>query len=163
MSATARATALELVPVTQREARAFVAEHHRHNAPDRGDVIRVGLAVDGQLVAVGVAGRPKAAGLQDGRTLEVTRVCTLGHENACSRLYGALARAAAALGWRRLVTYTRADEPGSSLRASGWVRDADLDAARSWALESGRDRYVTNLLGEEVVEPFPRVRWVREL
>lgn len=153
---------LELVPVTQREARRFVALLHRHNRPDRGDVFRVGVAVDGVLVGVGVAGRPKAAGLQDGRTLEITRVCTDGHENACSRLYGALCRAAKPLGWLRVVTYTLASEPGSSLRAAGFVRDADL-AARSWVEQSGRPRYVENLLGETVDVDEAKVRWVREL
>lgn len=152
---------LELVPLTQREARAFVAEHHRHNGADRGDVFRAGLAADGELVAVAVAGRPKAAGLQDGRTLEITRVCTLGHENACSRLYGALCRAAKALGWRRVVTYTLESEPGSLL-ASGFARDADV-AARSWADESGRDRYAENLLGERPTPDGPKTRWVRHL
>lgn len=153
---------LELVPVTQREARAFVATYHRHNGADRGDVFRVGLALDGNLVAVAVAGRPKAAGLQDGRTLEITRVCTLGHENACSRLYGALCRAAKALGWQRVVTYTLATEPGSSLRAAGFARDADLDE-RDWSSESGRDRYHENLLGERTTPAGPKVRWTRTL
>lgn len=152
--------ALELVPLTQRQARAFVAEHHRHNGPDRGDVIRVGLALDGELVAVAVAGRPKGAGLQDGRTLEITRVCTLGHENACSRLYGALRRAAAALGWTRVITYTLATEPGTSLRAAGFRRDAELEE-RDWATESGRDyHYAENLLGERPTPPGDKVRWV---
>lgn len=153
---------MNLVPVTQRQARAFVAEHHRHNAPDRGDVFRVGLEHEGELVAVASAGRPKAAGLQDGLTLEVTRVCTLGHENACSMLYGALCRAAKALGWQRVVTYTLLTETGASLRASGFVVDAELPA-RSWAEESGRDRYETNLLGERVTPAGPKVRWLREL
>lgn len=153
---------LEIVPVTQREARRFVAEHHRHNGPDRGDVIRAGLARDGELVAVATAGRPKAAGLQDGRTLEVTRVCTLGDENACSRLYGALCRAAKALGWRRVVTYTLASEPGSSLRAAGFVREAEIPE-RSWADESGRARYAENLLGERATPEGPKVRWRRDL
>lgn len=109
---------MNLVPVSQREARAFVRAHHRHSRPDR-DIFRVGLEVDGELVAVAVAGRLKAEGLQDGKTIEITRVCTLGHTNACSRLYGALCRAGAALGYRRAYTYTLASEPGTSPRAAG--------------------------------------------
>lgn len=153
---------LELVPISQRDARRFVFEHHRHNGPDRGDIFRVGVEVDGALVGVGVAGRPKAAGLQDGRTLEITRVCTLGHENACSRIYGALCRAAKALGWRRVYTYTLASEPGSSLLAAGFVIDAILEE-RDWSKESGRDRYQENLLGERTTPEGPKVRWVRYL
>lgn len=153
---------LELVPLSQREARAFVAAHHRHNGPDRGDIFRVGLEIDEALVAVGSAGRPKAAGLQDGRTIEITRVCTLGHENACSRLYGALCRAAAALGYDRVVTYTLASESGSSLRAAGFVRGARLPA-RDWAAESGRARYAANLFGERVSPAEDKFCWTRML
>jgi hypothetical protein len=153
---------LELVPLTQRAAHAFVVEHHRHNRRDRGDLFRVGLARDGELVAVAVAGRPKAQALQDGRTIEITRVCTLGDVNACSRLYGALCRAAAALGYRRAITYTLASEPGSSPRAAGFTLDAELDE-RNWAEESGYPRYSENLLGEPIVPPGAKRRWCRAL
>ena len=53
-------------------------------------------------------------------TLEVTRLCTDGTKNACSFLYGKAARAAFALGYRRIGTYTLPDEGGASLRAAGW-------------------------------------------
>jgi hypothetical protein len=43
-----------------------------------------------------------------------------GVRNACSALYAAAWRAARALGYRRLVTYTLAEEGGASLRAAGW-------------------------------------------
>ncbi|MGY0466755.1 XF1762 family protein [Kitasatospora sp. cg17-2] len=52
--------------------------------------------------------------------MEVTRVATDGTSNACSKLYAAAWRATSALGYTRLVTYTRADETGASLRAAGW-------------------------------------------
>jgi len=151
---TAPEQALELVNVTRAEVKAFVRSHHRHNArPPAADVIRVGLRRDGQLVAVGMAGTPSAPALMDGRTLEVTRLAVEGQvTNACSRLYGALWRAARSLGWTRMVTYTRADESGASLRAAGWTRDADL-AARE---RVGWD----NRPGRESSEPVERVRWV---
>lgn len=152
---------MELFPLSQREMRAFVAEHHRHNAADRGDLFRVGLLVD-DLIGAASAGRPKAPGLQDGRTVEITRVCTLGAENACSRLYGALCRAANALGYKRAVTYTLASEPGSSLRAAGFVLDAEIPE-RDWAAESGRDRYAENLFGERRTPAGPKFRWRRDL
>jgi hypothetical protein len=56
----------------------------------------------------------------DGDTLEVTRLCTTGHKNACSFLYGAAARATFALGYHRIGTYVLLSEDGASLRASGW-------------------------------------------
>ena len=43
-----------------------------------------------------------------------------GTKNACSMLYGAAWRAAKALGYRRLITYTLPAEGGASLKASGW-------------------------------------------
>ncbi len=67
-----------------------------------------------------MVGRPVARMSDDGWTLEVNRVCTDGARNACSMLYGAAWRAAKALGYRRLVTYTLPEEGGASLRAAGW-------------------------------------------
>jgi hypothetical protein len=82
----------------------------------------------GELVGVGIAGRPTSKEYDDRTTLEITRVCSDGTRNACSMLYGALARAAKALGYECVITYTREDEPGASLRAAGFVRDAVLPA-----------------------------------
>ncbi len=65
-------------------------------------------------------GRPVARHLQDGFTAEVTRVATDGARNACSMLYGAAWRAARAIGYRRLITYTLNTEPGESLRGAGF-------------------------------------------
>jgi hypothetical protein len=150
-----------VVPVSLREARAFVAAHHRHNEPPRGWLFGAGLEVGGELVAVGIVGRPNGRGLQDGRTVEVTRVCTLGTRNASSRLYGALCRAAAALGYRRAVTYTLASEPGTSLLAAGFRRVAELDPRGSWASD-GRPRYDADLWGRSSLN-VARVRWERAL
>ncbi len=43
------------------------------------------------------------------------------NKNVCSFLYGAAARAAAAMGYNRIITYTLDSENGASLRASGWI------------------------------------------
>jgi tRNA A37 N6-isopentenylltransferase MiaA len=111
---------IEVVPVTLRAANAYVAEHHRHHRPTRGCLFCIGLETEGHLVGVTIVGRPVARMLQDGRTAEVTRLCTDGTRNACSALYGAAWRAARAIGYRRLVTYTLPEEGGTSLRAAGW-------------------------------------------
>lgn len=124
---------LQLVPVSQRQANEAVTRWHRHNAAPRGDLFRVGLADDdGVLVAVGIAGRPVARHLDDGRTVEITRVSSDGTRNAGSRIYGALTRAAFALGYRRVVTYTQASESGASLRAAGFRVVAELPPRRGW-------------------------------
>lgn len=127
---------LTVTPLTLTEAHAFVREHHRHHAPDRGGLFAVGVAEDSRVVGVAVIGRPKARATQvDDYTAEVTRVCTLGQRNACSALYGAAWRACRALGYRRLVTYTLPSESGSSLRAAGWTCIGEAGGG-SWSRRS---------------------------
>jgi hypothetical protein len=113
---------LTLVPCTLRQATAYVEQHHRHHAPPQGGLFAVGVARegDGEMCGVAIVGKPVARNLNDAWTAEVTRVATDGTRNACSMLYGACWRAARALGWRRLITYTLTEEPGTSLRAAGW-------------------------------------------
>jgi hypothetical protein len=151
------------VPVTRDEARRFVAEHHRHAGPPVGDVFRVGLEVDGELVGVAIAGRPIARLIDDGVTLEITRVCVRDDvPNGCSRLYAAVCRAAAALGYLRVYTYTLEAERGSSVRAAGFVLDRDVAARKTWA-HSRRPRHDLNLFGEAARDVGPKRRWVRDL
>ncbi|MFD4611942.1 XF1762 family protein [Streptomyces sp. NPDC058440] len=66
----------------------------------------------GILRAVAIVGRPVARHLDDGTTLEVTRTASDGTRNANSLLYGASWRAAKALGYRRLITFTQEGESG---------------------------------------------------
>jgi hypothetical protein len=153
---------LQLCPITLREARSRVGEWHRHNLPPRGGLFAVGVSADDALVGVAIVGRPVARLLDDGYTAEVTRVATRGAPNACSMLYAAATRAAKALGYRRMVTYTLATEPGSSLRASGWDRDAELPARSTW--DGGqRHRQQADLFGNQRRPAGPKVRWVKEL
>ncbi|MEU5417870.1 XF1762 family protein [Streptomyces sp. NPDC020667] len=114
--------ALRLVPVRSREAKDFVRAWHRHHPnPPAGQVFAVGAADErGVLRAVAIVGRPVARHFDDGLTLEVTRTASDGVRNANSLLYGAAWRAAAALGYRRLITYTQVGESGASLRGAGW-------------------------------------------
>lgn len=115
------AVPLELAPVTLREARAFVERHHRHHKAPQGGLFAVAVSDGKEVVGVAIVGRPVARMLAaDAYTAEVTRLCTLGAANACSMLYAAAWRAARALGYRKLVTYTLPEEGGVSLKASGW-------------------------------------------
>lgn len=114
---------LAIVPVTIREAAAFVERHHRHHTPPRGALFQMAAAAGESVVGVAIVGRPVARLLQDGWTAEVTRLCVLDRpeaRNASSMLLGAAWRAARALGWARLVTYTLPSEGGASLRGAGW-------------------------------------------
>ena len=111
---------LTIVPCTLREARAFVGEHHRHHKPPQGGLFAVACSDGTSICGVAIVGNPVARMLADDFTAEVTRVCTTGEQNACSKLYAAAWRAARALGYRRLVTYTLPAESGASLRGAGW-------------------------------------------
>ena len=62
---------LSLVPVSLKDANAFVAEHHRHHKPARGHKFSIGCAAEGRLVGVAIIGRPVSRYLDNGLTLEV--------------------------------------------------------------------------------------------
>ena len=126
-----RCSMLSLCPVSLAEANAFVAEHHRHHKPVRGHKFSLGCMVNGQLVGVAIVGRPVSRYLDDGLTLEVNWLCTDGTQNACSFLYGAAARAARTMGYRKIITYILDTENGVSLRAAGW-KCAGLAGGRMW-------------------------------
>ncbi|MDK9585799.1 XF1762 family protein [Lelliottia wanjuensis] len=124
-------------PISLRIAQEFVRLHHRHNKPPRGHKFSIGLKnSSGEIVGVATAGRPIARHFDDGLTLEINRTCTTGERNANSALYGAVWRAAKAMGYRRCITYTQADESGASLRAVGFVRVKDIPPRAGWAASS---------------------------
>lgn len=138
-------SALELVPITRDEAQAFVARHHRtHAKRPAGWRFGVGLALDGAVVGVAMVSNPKARMLNDGWTAEVSRVCVIelppvlgrdGRQHAAgavAMLYAACWRAARALGFRRLITYTLPSEGGASLRGAGWTSVGEAGGG-SWS------------------------------
>ena len=151
---------LSLRAVTFKEACAFIDAHHRHHTAPRGHKFSIGAAgPDGELVAVAIVGRPVARHLDDGYTLEVTRLATVGIENgaanACSRLYAAAWRAARALGYRRILTYTQHGEHGASLRAAGWLKVSDLPPRTGWHT-AARPR------ADRGTDDIARARWQAE-
>lgn len=147
---------LTIRPVTFRQACAFVAALHRHNKPPRGHKFSIGCFSGDTLVGVAMVGRPVARALDDGLTAEVNRTCTDGARNANSKLYGAAARVCKAMGYRRVITYTQDSETGASLRASGFVREAELPARANWADSSVALKGMRDTGGPGGVA---RVRW----
>lgn len=89
---------LQIVPCTVRDAMSFVMQHHRH--PSRSE-------------------RRPLGGRRGGRDRDRRRR-DRGATRRPDAHYAACRRAALALGWRRLVTYTLPEEGGASLRAAGW-------------------------------------------
>jgi hypothetical protein len=146
---------LSLRPIAFKDACEFIATLHRHHRPPQGHKFSIGAqAPSGELVGVACVGRPVARMADDGYTAEVTRLCTDGTPNACSLLYGAAARAAKAMGYRRIITYILEGETGASLRASGWRRDGAAGGG-SWGRDS-RPR-------EDNHPTERKTRWSRDL
>lgn len=156
----------ELFPITLLEAKRFVREHHRHNGPPTGWRFGVGLHNGDRLVGVAVASRPVSPKIasREPRTVEITRVCTLGDRNANSRLYGAICRAATALGFTAAITYTLESEDGASLRAAGFVCEGRAGGrpGQEWNVQT-RPRHTENLFGERILPDEQRLRWRRQL
>lgn len=109
------------VPISIQDANLMVKRLHRHHRPSLSGLFAVACAIEGSDEPCGAAivGRPVARRLDDGWTVEVVRCVTDGTPNACSFLYRMSQRAAAALGYKRWITYTLPEEGGASLRAIG--------------------------------------------
>jgi hypothetical protein len=128
---------LAIQPITFPEACAFIRVHHRHHRPPVGWMFGVACNDGEMVVGVATVGRPVSRVIQANEpyTLEVNRLCTDGTPHAASKLYAACWRAAKALGYRRLITYILASEPGTSLLAAGW-RVVGERGGGSWSAPS---------------------------
>lgn len=137
-----------LVPITRDVVNGFLNRRHRHHGRVVGYKFAIGCEVDEKLVGVAVVGRPVSRMLDDGRTAELTRLCSDGTHNVCSKLLGASWRAAKAMGYLRLVTYTLPEESGSSLRAAGFQLVKTTKGGK-WSRES-RPREDKHPTGEKL-------------
>jgi hypothetical protein len=132
-------TNMKVIPLTLKEANAFIEQHHRHHKPVRGHRFSLGCVKDGQMVGVAICGRPVARKTNYQEVLEVTRLCTDGTKNACSCLYAACARVAKEMGFLKVQTFILETEHGSSLKASGWILDGHT-RGHQWIHTDGIDR-----------------------
>ena len=144
---------LEITPISFAEAVEFVRVHHRNHPPPVGHKFSIAVSEADLVRGVAMVGRPVARGFDNGWTLEVNRVATDGAKNACSMLYGAAWRAAKALGYRRLITYTLPSEGGVSLSAAGWKCIAQTKGG-SWNTKS-RPRVETELQQQKLCWDAP--------
>ncbi len=147
-----------LCPITLRQARDFVRLHHRHNDPQTGHKFSIGLTENSELIGVVTVGQPIARRQCDGYTAEITRCCVLdGKPNANSKLYAAAVRAAKAMGYLRVITYTLPEESGASLKAAGFHVDGMTKYnANGWNMP-GRPRKAP-----EKYPAGPKIRWIKE-
>ena len=158
---------IKAVPVSLTEAQNYINENHRHHIAAKVDKYRVGAEENGELVGVAQCGRPVARNLDDGKTIEVLRLCTNGNKNVCSFLYSRCARIAKELGYSKIITYILESESGASLKASGWHCEKESTGGGSWDHPSRR-RYIE----EDQISFFPqkakyptgkKQRWGKEL
>lgn len=144
---------LEVEPCTVAEARRIVKQWHRHLPDVQGGLFASKITLDGSVVGVGIAGNP-ARVWQGTARLVISRCATDETKNVCSKQYGSLARAAEALGYREVWTYTLPDEPGTSLRAAGF-EDMGMSAGGEHDRPSRRRN--------AAVRPEPKRRWRKRL
>lgn len=117
-------TFLHTVPMKLAEANAFIAEHHRHHKPVKFHLFSLGVADhhnDDQICGCAIVMRPVATKYNGCEIAEVSRLATDGTKNACSFLLSRAARAAFAIGYKAIMTYSIPEEGGASLRGAGWV------------------------------------------
>jgi hypothetical protein len=132
--------ALEIIPISFKDACEYIQLYHRHHKPPVGHKFSIAcIEVSGsgcnKIVGVAMTGRPIARMMDNGLTLEVIRLCTDGTKNACSILYASSWRAARALGYKKLITYILASESGASLKASGWKLIGECGGGK-WSREN---------------------------
>lgn len=158
---------MKIIPVTYKQASDFVNMYHRHHSASQGCKFCIGVQDNDKLVGVAMCGRPVARKLDDGFTLEINRVCTLGQKNACSMLYGACCRIAKNMGYKKVITYLLESENGASVKASNFTYDG-IAGGVNWTSERvQKEIKIYTLLGEEIIKKQPpeemKTRWVKYL
>lgn len=155
---------MELKQIPLSEANAYVIEHHRHHDRATGHKWSLGAYEGERLVGVAIVGRPTGRRLDDGKTLEVTRLCTDGTRNACSFLYAAAARRARKEGYEKIITFILQSEPGTSLKAAGWTMEAAKAGRPKWNAQRYADRPTQLTLFPKKEPPAEyKQRWAKEL
>lgn len=144
--------------ITQKQANQFIIEHHRHHNAVVGSITQLGLFNDVSLIGVAVLSRPVARKIDYTKVVEVTRLCTNGTQNACSKLYSACARIAKEMGFEAIQTYILASESGVSLKASGWQLTEMNCGGKEW-----NGRISVNLFGEQKRPTELKNKWIRNL
>jgi hypothetical protein len=143
---------LKAVPLELKAANAFVERLHRHHDPVHRDKFRIGCEIGDKLVGVVQLARPVSRMLDDGKTIEVVRLCTDGTPGACSFLYGRAARIAKEMGYCKIITYILESESGTSLKAAGWIKDGETNGG-AWTRPS-RPRQTT-------APTCKKIRWAK--
>jgi len=143
----------EIRPITLKEANEFVNKNHRHHKGTVGCKFSIGLYECNKLIGVAICGRPVSRHLDNGEICEINRLCTYGGSNACSQLYGACARIAQNMGYKKIITYILQSESGTSLRASNFTCEGKAGGTH-WTGKRSR--------GQDIPSEM-KTRWVKIL
>lgn len=143
----------EIIPISLKQANQYVTDYHRHHKAVRGCKFCIALKDNDKIVGVAICGRPVSRYYDDGMTLEINRLCTNGYKNACSMLYGACARIAKEMGYKKIITYILESESGASLKASNYICDG-IAGGKIWTGSRRRDNGVPQEM---------KTRWYKEL
>lgn len=81
--------AFELISASLKDAKIYINENHRHHRAPQGHKFSIFAYKNGNIAGLVMCGRPVARHLDDGKTIEVIRLCTNGEKNCCSFLYAA--------------------------------------------------------------------------
>ena len=156
------------VPMELKDAQNYINTYHRHHQAAHRDKFRIAAMEDGKIVGVVQVGRPVARVLDDGNTLEVLRLCSDGTKNVCSFLYSKAAKVAKEMGYTKIITYILESETGTSLKASGWHREAVNVGGANWNVPSRPREVIASQLSLFPEKPkYPvnvkKQRWVKML
>jgi len=143
---------IQAVRVELKEANAFIDVTHRHHKPVRGHRFSIGAECGGKLVGIATIGRPVAPKTDKKHIAEVTRLASNGSKNVCSFLYGKAARIARELAFKKIQTFVLLSEPGTSLKAAGWVCEGKTGDG-DW----------TNRPGRSSDNAGPKYKWSKSL
>ena len=155
-------------PMELKEAQAYINRYHRHHQAAHRDKFRIAAKDGNEIIGVIQVGRPLSRVLDDGKTLEVLRLCSNGDKNVCSFLYSRAARIAREMGYTKIITYILESESGTSLKASGWHCEASNVGGSNWNVPS-RPREVIaqqiSMFDERPKYPIDvkKQRWIKEL
>lgn len=152
--------------VPQSEVKDFINKHHRHLNASLGDKFRVVIrnGVGNKVIACAMMGRPVSRFLDNGKTLEITRVAVNNNlpreltQNACSQIYAKCCKWAKENGYDSVITYTMEHEIGASLKSANFTHEYTQPKSRrksSWDSPSRKRKDVT--------PNCPKKRWRRKL
>ena len=135
---------LTCIPLTLKEANAFVKENHRHSKQCRGHRFSLGAVYKDELVGAAIIGRAINRYLDNRFTAEILRNCVLekAPKGTCSFLYSRAMKVWQSQGGKKIVTYTLETETGSSLKAVNFNAAAKTGFFKGgWQNRSNRREY----------------------